>query len=300
MLVAIGLFVGTAVIAYRAADLSSSDIDWAPLLLAGLVGVPAATATNAAEYRLIASITGRRVGVLQSVRVSILASAANLLPIPGAVLVRVRALRQAGAGYGEALTATLIVGLYWVGTTACVVGAVYLFDDHLRPTAAALVAGGLLIAGAATGLLRAGAKGGASDARVPVLALGAVGVEIAAVAAVGLRFYLVTDALGFDASIASAAALALAPAVSSAVGFFPGGFGLREVLGAGIAAVVGLPAAAGALVMVADRLLGVIVTGLAALAMWPRRELLGPATDPGVAVPLEEGRGEDGGDQPVP
>ena len=59
--------------------------------------------------------------MLEILQVTILGSAANLLPVPGAVVVRLANLRKAGVRVTRGLNLTAIIGLTWVGA-ACVLG----------------------------------------------------------------------------------------------------------------------------------------------------------------------------------
>jgi hypothetical protein len=74
----------------------------------------------------------------------------------------------------------------------------------------------------------------------------------------------VVAALDVEADLAQVAALTISVVTASALGILPGGFGLRELAGAAIAPLVGLPAAVGVLVVAVDRLIGLPV--LAAMA----------------------------------
>ena len=78
-----------------------SDLDWRPLLVLVLVAVPVTIMLNAYEFVLIGRLVGREIGMPAAIEISIIGTAANLLPLPGATMVRVAALKAAGAGYGE-------------------------------------------------------------------------------------------------------------------------------------------------------------------------------------------------------
>lgn len=277
---ALALFVGSFAVALRALpDAENVHPRWALLGLVALVGVPANTVVNAAEYALTARLNGHRATPLQATEVAVLSSAGNLLPIPGAAIVRARGLRKLGASYARAISATAVAGLVWVAVTLVAAGGLLLAADNdgsglLVPLAA--MGGGLaVVAGSAVAIHRLQrTRGGRTGPAVAAL----VGVEVLAVV-VGIgRYAGVMAGLSVDLSLAQAAALTVSVVAASALGFLPGGLGLRELLAAAIAPVVGLPAAVGLLVVAVDRLIGLPVLAAMALgfAVRPPR-----AVDPG-------------------
>src|SRR5262245_49629235 len=68
--------------AFRALPPIEQPIRWELILIAGLVCVPVITALNALEYRVMAHFADHHPPALEIVQVSIMGSAANLLPVP--------------------------------------------------------------------------------------------------------------------------------------------------------------------------------------------------------------------------
>jgi uncharacterized membrane protein YbhN (UPF0104 family) len=91
--------------------------------------------------------------------------------------------------------------------------------------------------------------------------------EAAFVVIMALRLYLVLAGLGFQPTVDQAVMLALAPVIASATGIFPGGLGLRELLGALFAPVVGLAVASGFLAVAVNSALSMVVHAPVALAI---------------------------------
>ena len=85
---------------------------------------------NGAEYALSARAFGGRVTLRDATRISVLSTAANLLPIPGAAIVKTRALQKRGAGLRIAATLTIAIGIVWVGVAGA--GFRGLRRDHRR------------------------------------------------------------------------------------------------------------------------------------------------------------------------
>jgi hypothetical protein len=254
LLVAAVLFVVASAVGVANLPPVETEVRWPVLLLLPLVGVPATVATNAWEYRVTAGLLGHRIPAADAARVSVLSTAANLLPIPGAVLVRSRALRQRGTGLGAALSVTTAIGIAWVGVNAVLAGVLQVLAGE-PPLGAALLAGGLVVC-ALAGLLAARTRGVVlhrSDVATVLL------VEVVAVLVAAGRLQLALWGLGYSADAAQSLALSLAGSLGSAVGFLPAGLGVREVLAAGIGPIVGLPAAVSLVATAVDRVLGLVV-----------------------------------------
>jgi uncharacterized membrane protein YbhN (UPF0104 family) len=254
LLVAVVLFVVASAVGLANLPPVETSVRWPVLLLLPLIGVPATVATNAWEYRVTARLLGHRIPAPDAARVSVLSTAANLLPIPGAVLVRSRALHQRGTGMGSALSVTTAMGVAWVGVTAVLAGALQLVMGK-PPLGAAVLIGGLVVL-ALAGLLAARTRG-------VVLRRADIGtvllVEVVAVLVAASRLQLALWGLGYSPGVDQSLSLSLAGSLGSAVGFLPAGLGVREVLAAGIGPIVGLPAAVSLVATAVDRVLGLVV-----------------------------------------
>jgi hypothetical protein len=261
--VAVVVFVVGGFAAARRLDLAASDLRWWPLAVAAIVGVPLSVLANGLEYAVSARIVEHRIRLREALGVSLLASAANFLPVPGSALVRIQALATGGARYRAAASSTVLMGLVWLGTSAVVAGG-WLLPAGFTEAGALLLLGGAVALVLAALLLR---RHQPDAGRRRALAGVAVAVEVMAVAVNALRLLLVMVGLGMSASPATALVLALAVVLASAVGFLPAGVGLREILGAALAPLVALPASAGFLIIACDRVVGLAGTApLAALA----------------------------------
>ncbi len=250
-----------AVIAVQRLELSVDDLRVGPLLLAALLLTPATILTNAAELRATAMASGAtltEVGWVRALRTVVLATAANLLPVPAGALLRVQVLRDAGARLTAAAGVQLSAAAAWVGVSVVLAGGVLAV---LRPGDAdpllgsAAIAGGIVVT--ALGLIgvrrTATTRAGAAAGWLLV-------VELATAVVAALRLWLVLLGLGVSASVGQAVVIATASPIAAAAGFFPGGVGLAELLSAVVAPLAGLAAAAGLLAVAVGRLLGLIVT----------------------------------------
>lgn len=253
--VAVTAFAVTAWLAFRSLPDGTELAVWPLVVLAVLA--PLTTAANAAEYAAIGAAIGRRVDLKDAVQTAVLSSAANLLPVPGAVAVRAHRLRA--AGYRRSIGATTAAGVCWLGTALAVAGLANLVTAGQASGAAALAAGALTLAGSWWLHRRS-----ATAARPARTWLVIVACELGQVAVAAARYVVAVAALGQTATVAQSLGLAVAPVAASAVGLLPGGLGLREALAASLAALVDLPASVGAAATAVDRVVGLAVLALLA------------------------------------
>src|SRR5450432_1556800 len=96
LILALALFIVFTWVAVRNLPPIDKPIRWSLVLLAGLVCVPFVTALNAFEFRLMAHLADHHPPRMEILQVTIMGSAANLLPVPGAVVVRLANLNKGG------------------------------------------------------------------------------------------------------------------------------------------------------------------------------------------------------------
>jgi hypothetical protein len=264
IVVCIGLAVAS-VWAWRRAHLSFSDIDWIPILVAFFVAAPATLGLKMLEYDAAARLIGSRAHFRRALDISIVSSAANLLPIPGSLIVTTRGLSEQGATYGEAAFASVIPSLTWLGI-AGVIGGVAIVVAGSAIIGALIGAGGFACLGIAGMMfLRSAPATGR-----PQLALRIVVIETTWVALSGFRMWLALRAIGVAATPAQVLALAVTGAMAVAIGFLPAGLGAREALIALLSPIINLPLSEGVVLGVIDRVVWVTFLALAAgaLAIW--------------------------------
>jgi hypothetical protein len=226
--------------------------------------VPLTLVMNGAEYKLAARVAGYEVRLRTALRVGLIASAANLLPIPGAMAVRAHAIHSLGGNVRKIAAATGFIGLGFVGTAAAFTGIVLVVGGD------ALAGGAVLAAGLA---LQAAPFALATGERSHPAAFRLVGalvlVESGSVLSKIVRSYLILRALDVDPSLLQVTALATAAIAAVLVGFFPGGLGLSEVLSGAISPLVGLPVTIGVLTSGIDKLLhiGVLAAATGAILL---------------------------------
>jgi uncharacterized membrane protein YbhN (UPF0104 family) len=258
LIVAFGAFVVFAVLAVRSLPPIEKPIRWELIVAAGLVCVPVIVVLNALEFRLMAHFAQHHPPMLEILQITVLGSAANLLPMPGAVMVRLANLRKAGVRVRRGLNLSAIIGLAWLGT-ACVLGGVVQLWSHTVFALATLAIGATLLAIAALMLTRALDEGTRVAGAIELFA-----IECAFILMQSLRLFLIAAALRFDVSFAQTTTLAIATVAAAAIGFLPSGLGAREAIAAILAPIVGFPAAVGLVITAVDRLVSLTVLSVLA------------------------------------
>ncbi|MEZ5165551.1 MAG: hypothetical protein R2695_03320 [Acidimicrobiales bacterium] len=244
--------------AWRSSGLALADIRWWPVVVAFTVGAPVSLLLKAAEFHVAARVAGQRAGRGRSLDVAIVSSAANLLPLPGSLLVTVRSLSEDGSTYGTAISAGAVPGLAWLGVTGIVGGSAIAVEGP-PVLGGAVVAAGIVAGVAAWVLLRSTAHP-VGRAR---LAVAITAVECGWLAVSALRLGLAVRALDVSIAPGQALALSVAGALTVAIGFFPGGLGIREALLAGLAPLIGLSVDTGILLGSVDRVIWLLFLALA-------------------------------------
>ena len=240
---------GVTVWAWQSTDLTLAELSWWPLAVAFFVTAPASLALRSVEYQLSARITSQRPSQSRSLSVAVISSSANLLPLPGSMIVTVRSLSEDGSTYGSALSAGAVPGLSWLSITWLVGGTAIAIEGPLVLSAVTIV-GGLIAGIAAAKLFRTTAP----EDRSAGLAVSIIAVEACWLLISALRLGLAVTALGVPIRPTQAVALSVAGALTVAIGFFPGGLGLREALLAGLSPLIGLEFDTGVLLSSVDRL----------------------------------------------
>lgn len=222
-----------------------------PVAILILIGVPLTILLNAVEFGILARLGRVRVPMVKVLEVTVLGSAANLLPLPGSTLVRIAALKAGGASLFKGTSGTIVVGVIWVSVAFGYSGAWMLGISNDLVAYLFLAIGALVFLGCV--IWWRVLEGGY------FLLLCMLVTRLLLVIADSARLYLCFAALGVDASFAQASGLAVAAVLGSAVSIVPAGLGVREGVAAAISPVVGLAASLGFLSAFLNRLVGLAV-----------------------------------------
>jgi hypothetical protein len=247
-------FIAMTVISFRHLPEAPEPVRWWLLALL-LVITPIGAAFNAAEYQISALLVGHRVSMVAACRVAVLGSAFNLLPVPGAVMVRTQALKEAGHSYKRAIGTTGVTGAGYLGMGF---GAAALALIPSRPGVAVTFFGAAVLFSALTYVgVRVYVRRRVLWYSVIVLL-----VEMGSVAIKSVGLLIVGRAIGYDVTFSQALVVNLSIVVTAAIGILPGGLGLRELLAGVLSPLAGLPVSVGLIITAFAR-----VAGLVALAI---------------------------------
>ena len=186
-----------------------------------------------------------------ALEIAVVGTAANMLPLPGATLVRIVGLKASGAGAGDSVQATLFVASIWFGLAFLVAGL------WMPPLQVPWVREGFLAFGAVASVVslywaRCLSGGLAVPIQVSCVKLLLVLTDV-------VRMFVCLRALGVDSTLAQNAAFAVTSVVGNAASIVPAGLGVREGLSAVLAPLVGLTASAGFVAASLNRLLGMAI-----------------------------------------
>ena len=301
---AAALFLAAMWLAVRSLPDGELTVNWLLVAVTAVIGAPALLLMNAIEYGLSARVVGHRVERRDAVAVAVYGGAANLLPIPGTALVRLQALTRQGSGVRRAAGATAVVAVAWfgaagfVGAPAAAVGGTWWLAGLLVVGAVVTVP---VVHRSVARLRRrsrddsypeASAHGG-TEPRVGRLVAELYGLEVTMIVVRALRFWLIILAFDLDASLHTAFVLPVSGVLASALGFLPGGLGIRELIAGALSGATGDSAAVGVLASGLDRIVALPVLAAIALglAAWERRHPvahMGDSRDDSLAVPVLE------------
>lgn len=245
------VFLAGGYLAWRGSGVRAEDLVWTPLAITAVLLVPATVALNAVEYWLTGWILGVAIRPMSALRVTVVATAANLLPLPGGALVRMQGLRNAGASYRRSVAVNIVAALFWVGASLLLAGVA------LFPTRAGLA---VLVGSGAVAVVLAGAAALARVSTRPLLRglLSLSVVELLLVVVQAVRLLFVLWGLGIAADLGQTLVLSASAAMAASAGIFPGGLGLTEAISAALAPIVDLSAGAGFLSTGVNRVVGLV------------------------------------------
>lgn len=262
--VAVLLFVAGGIAAASSIELATSQINWWLLSAVAVVGVPPMIALNGAEVRAAAAGgDGAFISWRDALVVAVAGTAANLLPIPGAALVRIEALTASGATGKSAVRATLAIGTVWISVSSLVAGFLLLGSDNG-------IAGGIALVLAVTAVLGTLALTSMRERSARWL-LGVASIESLALAVTTVRLWAIATAIGVDVTLPVAGVMSVSYAFSAAIGFFPGGLGIREAMSSGLGRLAGAAGSTGFILSAIDRFVGLAVHLLVGATLLLRR-----------------------------
>ena len=237
------------------------DAEIVPLILLAFIAVPVTVLLNSLEFVLTAKLLGRSVGLKSAAETVIIGGVANMLPLPGGVIVRVAALKAEGAKATQGGSILLFVALIWAVVSFAYAGGWLL----------ALQAGwfGLLfLAFGITGVAFCFALS-ARFLNDRMVTIQMFLCKIAIVLVDAFRLLLCFLAIEAPTSFGQASVLTVAGFLGSSISIVPAGLGVREGIAALLGPIAGISAAAAFLATAMNRIVGLVVTTpIAAYLAW--------------------------------
>ncbi|WP_299949850.1 lysylphosphatidylglycerol synthase domain-containing protein [uncultured Ruegeria sp.] len=268
IIAALGFALGVY-LSIRARPELISDLNFGPLFILAAVCVPFTVLLNTEEFRLSGLLVGHHFPRISALEITIVASVANMLPIPGGTMVRIGALKTKGANLKDGTAATLLISFLWIGAAFLYSGAWLLVlggketgGPKLGPVFC-LFGAVLLVIVAALGARMFKQRG--TVARLILIKIGLVLTDAA-------RIYLCFLVLGVDATFGQASVLTVSSVVGASVSIVPAGLGIREGTAALLAPLIALGAATGYLSTSLNRVVGLMVLAPVALALSLRKK----------------------------
>lgn len=249
-------------------SLPDLEHDATPVLALVLVFVatPLTVAGNALEYQTMGALLDHRIGFFAAARLSLLASIANYLPAPGGIAVRTASLTAKGSTARRALWVNLVATLFWAAVAAVVAGALLTIRDADVTSSVTLALG---VAGLVAGAVLVGRL--QHDAHLWWVRL--VSIELLLVLTSALRIWIAMRTIGAGVSVTTAVAIGSSAVLAAAVGIFPAGLGLRELIAGGIAAALDESATAAIAATSVDRVAAQVGIGIVAVLLGVHRRM---------------------------
>jgi len=226
------------------------NIRWGPAILVIVLGVPSNMLANAFEFMLHGASMGRKIPFFSAVEISIISSAANMLPMPGGLATRVIALKSYNVQYRDGIAVNFLFAFIWIAVIFTFVGLCLLpYDIWFKWF--------FLSIGLITGIISiVWAK--KREISFHIFTLAALQRLIMAFLG-ALKLWWCLLALGVSAEFGQAAVLVISGIIGSAMSIMPAGLGIREGVSAGLATIVGLSAASGFLAAAVNRILSLLI-----------------------------------------
>lgn len=243
------VFVAGLIWSISALDLAIADLEWRYLPLA-MGAVVVAVGVNAAEQWFAAKALKIEYSFGRALQVSCWATLANMLPVPGAIMVRGASFAKAGVPPRDNAVILGAGAVVWVLLATALVAFAALPTITVAGLSAVLV----VIALAVSVWL--------GHRFVPAAALGLLLTRIGLIALTVVRLYALIKLIGGGSALREAAVYAGASLVGQVVGIVPAGLGVVEAVGAGMALIINAAPAEAFVALSLNRALGLGAAGV--------------------------------------
>lgn len=214
-----------------------------------LITAPAIIAMNTVETEFTARVLGVRFGWRKALRIAVMSSAANVLPLPGGPMVRAAALKEKGVKLVRSGAFISAVTGFWLGFVFLYTGACLaaLARGQLPLGGFFAAIGAIGIAISVAWLRRLSCSWG------QICVVGILKIATTLIGVIGLWWSFAL--LGAHPGFFETSVFAVSSASSLVVTFVPAGIGVTESLSAGVAMLVSISPALAFLVSAIFRLI---------------------------------------------
>ncbi|WP_333698472.1 lysylphosphatidylglycerol synthase domain-containing protein [Kordiimonas lacus] len=229
--------------------LDNVDYAWAVVVI--LVLTPLNLVLSSFEFKASVALLKGRVEFVDAFKTTVVASAANILPIPGSVMVRLVKLKSLGVSYKEGSIVTIMQIAFWFSVTFFYGGLWLTFiNDNWMSYAVTSVGLASLIASFILSAWRY------NNSRIIYWMSF---LRLLLIVSDAFALYVCFKALGIGVGFSETSVLSVSSFLGSTVSFVPGGLGIREFFAALIGEIINLNVASVYLAASLYRILGLLV-----------------------------------------
>lgn len=230
----------------------------------GLLSFPAILLITVVRYQLLGLASGKNMSLLDAARVVVTGIAANMLPLPGSIMVRAAGLTENGRRFARASRFSLAATFVWLGI-ALVFSATFGYILGLSIFGTAALLAGILVLVIGLGTFPQDTVKG-----FPSLIVASNGLLMLLMTA---QYWLAFAATGSMISVSQAAFLTICGPIGVVIAIAPAGIGVTELSAAALAILVGVEPSTAFVALALSRIMQLVVTSALAFALARARAL---------------------------
>jgi hypothetical protein len=244
---ALTAFTAGFVWAYQEYPFALGEVKWTYVFLLWLALLPAVTLVNALRFYVTSRALGNRCTLRRAVTVTVFSTAANMLPIPGGMIVRAANLKGVNNNIKGAVSATLLTSAFSGLVTILLAAAAYLVVKE--SILSLIIFGGLTSVFVIALILMA-------RGALKMILSKLVWIEVCSTLLDAARIVTCFAVIGLYISAERSLILTSASVVGSAISLVPAGLGVREITAALMAVHLSLIPSATYVAIGLNRLIG--------------------------------------------
>lgn len=248
---------GFAYSVFRKPDLLA-EANLLAFLAIAVVSFPAVLVTSIIRYQLLAVASGKNIEFRSAATIVVTGIAANILPLPGGIMVRAAGLTENGKGFARATRYSLAATLLWIGVAAFYSAGFAAYLGLLLYGIGGLIAGLIMVLAG----WRAFPKDVVHQMRPRIIA-----TNLILMLFMTLQYWLAFVATGSPIGVAQAAFLTICGPIGVVVAIAPAGIGVTEVTAAALSILVEVDPARAFVALSLSRIAQSLVAGVAAWAL---------------------------------